>query len=292
VSPQTSALIVAALTVVGLAALLHALSARRVSIAEVQARLHSRHAASTIRSTLSPARHIADASLGRWLGRSLGTDLALAETTVVDVIGNALSSAAIGFVAGLLAGGAAVVAGGSYSIWWPFVAVVVAVLFATISVNQVRVTAQRRRRELRRTVNDFVQLIAIALTTNRSVEEALRFAVDAGDGHSWRLLHHAIYTAEPIGIPVWEALSTMATTYQIDELHGLATSLARQADVGVSVATTVRAEAQALRNRQLTDLAEAADKANSNLGITTMGMVIGLVLFLAHPIVEQLSQSF
>ena len=84
----------------------------------------------------------------------------------------------------------------------------------------------------------------------------------------------------------------MQPCFSYEELHGLAGSLERQADIGVSVADTVRSEAKTLRTHQLMSLAEAADKANSNLALPTMGMVFGMVLFLAYPIIQEISQAF
>ena len=150
----------------------------------------------------------------------------------------------------------------------------------------------RRRADLHRVVNDFVQLLAVALTTNRSVEDALTFAADAGDGFGFDLLRQTIDTAQPMGLTVWDALAAMADTYDLDQLRGLATSLQRQAGVGVSVAATIRTEAKAMRSRQLAELTDRADKANANLSLPTMGMVFGMVLFLAYPVMQQISEAF
>ncbi|MEZ5258934.1 MAG: type II secretion system F family protein [Ilumatobacteraceae bacterium] len=153
-------------------------------------------------------------------------------------------------------------------------------------------SAAASRAELRRAVNDFVQLLAVALTTNRSVEDAVAFAADAGDGFASELLRQTIDTAQPMGLSVWDALGAMADTYDLDQLRGLATSLQRQAGVGVSVAATIRTEASAMRARQLAEITDRADKANANLSLPTMGMVFGMVLFLAYPVMQQISEAF
>ncbi|MEM9746876.1 MAG: hypothetical protein AAF945_09300, partial [Actinomycetota bacterium] len=66
----------------------------------------------------------------------------------------------------------------------------------------------------------------------------------------------------------------------------------RQAGVGVNIATTIRAEARTLRSKQLADLTDAADKANANLSLPTMGMVLGVVVFIGYPIVTQILEAF
>ncbi len=180
--------------------------------------------------------------------------------------------------------------GASSAVW--LLVPAVAVLFGWRVVADVRSRASRRRTELDRVVNDFVQLLAVALTTNRSVEDALTFAADAGDGFGFDLLRQTIDTAQPMGLTVWDALAAMADTYDLDQLRGLATSLQRQAGVGVSVATTIRTEAAAMRARQLADITDRADRANANLSLPTMGMVFGMVLFLAYPVMQQISDAF
>ena len=57
-------------------------------------------------------------------------------------------------------------------------------------------------------------------------------------------------------------------------------------------AATIRTEAKSLRAKQLTELTDRADQANANLSLPTMGMVIGMVLFLAYPIMQQISDAF
>jgi tight adherence protein C len=223
----------------------------------------------------------------------LGSSLRLTGLTVPTVIGQIVVTAVVaGFttlvmIAGLVAAGVI----SASPVWWLLVPAV-SLLFAWRVVLDVRARAARRRTELRRVVNDFVQLLAVALTTNRSVEDALTFAADAGDGDGFELLRQTVATAQPMGITVWDALNAMADSYDLPELRGLTTSLQRQAGVGVSVAATIRTEAKSLRAKQLTELTDRADQANANLSLPTMGMVIGMVLFLAYPIMKQISDAF
>lgn len=238
-------------------------------------------------------RLLSSGSIGRLVDERLGSSLRLTGHTVPTVIGQVVVTAVVAaftvfvVLAGLIAAGVT----SSSPILWLLVPVV-AVLFGWRVVLDVQARASRRRTELRRVVNDFVQLLAVALTTNRSVEDALTFAADAGEGDGFELLRQTVETAQPMGITVWDALNGMADTYDLPELRGLTTSLQRQAGVGVSVAATIRTEAKSLRSKQLTELTDRADEANANLSLPTMGMVIGMVLFLAYPIMRQISEAF
>lgn len=238
-------------------------------------------------------RLLATGWFGRLVEDRLGSSLRLTGHTVPTVIGQIVLTGVVAaftmvvVLAGLVAAG---VAPASPLLW--LLVPVVAVVFSWRVVLDVRARAARRRTELRRVVNDFVQLLAVALTTNRSVEDALNFAADAGEGDGFDLLRKTVETAQPMGITVWDALNAMADTYDLPELRGLTTSLQRQAGVGVSVAATIRTEAKSLRTKQLTELTDRADQANANLSLPTMGMVIGMVLFLAYPIMQQISEAF
>lgn len=294
-SSTTTALICGALVPLAAWMAWRAFRPAPLTLRAVQARVAPRHplvdAPTSVATRLGGA--LSAGQLGRFVDQRLGGSLRLTGHTVPTVIGQILVTAAVAGLTVFVALAALVAAGSTSSspLLWMLVPVV-AVLFGWRVVLDVRARAARRRTELRRVVNDFVQLLAVALTTNRSIEDSLAFAADAGEGDGFELLRQTIATAQPMGITVWDALAGMADTYDLPELRGLTTSLQRQAGVGVSVAATVRTEAKSLRAKQLAELTDRADRANANLSLPTMGMVVGMVLFLAYPIMRQISEAF
>ncbi|MFN3255469.1 MAG: type II secretion system F family protein [Ilumatobacter sp.] len=298
-SPWTTALVCGLLGIAAVYALRRAFLGPRLTLRSMQARMNptARLASERVDQQPGLVRRIgvalAGGPLGRLIEERLGKSLRLAGFTVPFVVGQVVTSTLVALFATGMVALALMSAGvvGSSPLLWLLV-VCASVMFGWRVVADVRTRATRRQRGLRRVVNDFVQLLAVALTTNRSVEDAIAFAADAGEGDGFELLRETISTAQPMGISVWDALNGMADTYDLPELRGLTTSLQRQANVGVSVATTIRTEAKSLRDKQLADLKDRADKANSNLSIPTMGMVFGMVLFLAFPIMQQISQAF
>lgn len=239
------------------------------------------------------AHDVAASSVGRRLFDHIGRSLRIADLTLPDLIAEIVTFAAVGLISTALGVGALMGLGVlSPNIVWVLAVIALTALIAWQPVSTVQNKATQRRRELRRVTNDFVQMVAVGLTTNRSIEEAVSYAADIGDSDGFQLLQRTVASAQPMGVPVWEALATMAETYQLDELHGLANSMQRQAGVGVNVAGTIRAEARSLRAKQLSELAETADKANANLSLPTMGMVMGVVLFIGYPIVDQILSAF
>ena len=293
-NPARTALVGAVLVLFAVWALIRSTRASRPTLAEVRARYRVAapvHPATS--GTQRVAARLAAGALGRWVERRLGVGVRLANTTVPAVVARMVTVTAVSFLGLILAVGAMIAAGiMAATWWWVFVVAIVPLLFGWNVLNDVIAVARRRRRALRRVANDFVQLVAVALTTNRSIEESVEFAAQAGTGEGFDLLRSTVRTARPMGIPVWEALATMADTYGLDDLKGLTASLGRQAGVGISVAQTVRTEAANMRSRQLVELTDQADKANANLSIPTMGMVLGMVVFLMYPIAQQISDAF
>ena len=176
---------------------------------------------------------------------------------------------------------------------WLAVVVLIAGLAGFRVIADVRRRASRRRTDLRRVVNDFVQLLAVALTTNRSVEDSVTFAAEAGEGESFELLRQTIATARPMGISVLgcaerhgRPLRSVRTSWP--DFIVAAPSCRRR----VPSQPPFEPKRKALRDKQLLELGERADKANANLSLPTMGMVMGMVLFLGYPILTRIGEAF
>lgn len=286
------------IAVLGVYSLIRAFRRPRLTLRAVRARVERPRESTTVRGDGGNISSriggvLASGPLGRIVDERLGKSLRLAGLTVPQLLGQVLTAVFVSTLTMAILVSFLVTTGSvSPSPLLGVLIMGIVALFGWRVIADARALAAHQQRALRRVVNDFVQLLAIALTTNRSVEDSISFAADAGEGDGFDLLRQTISTAQPMGISVWDALTAMADTYDLPELRGLTTSLQRQAGVGVSVAATIRTEAKSLRDKQLSDLKDRADKANSNLSLPTMGMVFGMVLFLAYPIMRQISEAF
>ena len=229
----------------------------------------------------------------RWVVDRFGAGLEVVGMTASDVLTRALVGAATVGLA-VLAGAVSLVAMGLLPATplWLLGALVAGALAGWTMVMDVGSRIARRRRELRQAANDFVQLVAVGLTTDQSVEEAIRFALDVSGGPAADLLHAAVAAAPQRGIPVWEALDAIGATYDIRELCEFATSVERQGMQGVSVGTTVSTLAASMRAKALDQLERDADRANANLAGPTIGFVVTTVVFLAYPLALRISEAF
>ena len=239
------------------------------------------------------ADSLAAGGLRRWVAKRFGSGLQLIELTPTAVVTKVMVAAGVTLFA-VLAGLAALASLGALPLspLWPVLASLCALLAGWVSLNDVASKIDRQRRELRRASNDFVQLVAVGLTTDQSVEEAIAFALAVGASESFDTLRRQVSAAPQRGIAVWEALDEFGRDYGIREISELAASIERQGVQGVSIGKTVASLSEAMRAKALDDLERAADKANANLSGPTVGFVVTTIVFLAYPLAQRISEAF
>jgi len=243
--------------------------------------------------TRAPIVGRGDGALGRFVERRIGGGLHTVDLSLADVVTRLITSAGIVGMA-VLAAVAALMAMGllPLSSLWVVVSVIAALMAGWISLHDVETRIDRRRRDVRRAANDFVQLVAVGLTTDQSVEEAVRFALGVGISDAFDELRDAIHTAPQRGIPLWEAIDEIGRRYDVRELREFATSVERQGMQGVSISATVGSLASAMRAKALDELEREADKANANLSGPTIGFVVSTIVFLAYPLAQRITDAF
>jgi Flp pilus assembly protein TadB len=239
------------------------------------------------------ARAVAASELGIRLDARAGVHLRAAGLTTAEAVARAITACAVG---GLTAVGVvtALVTSGLAAPSPLLVTLVplAAALSLGSTVAEVRSRAATARTDLRQAAADFVQLVAVSLTTSRSVEESVEFASRAGSGAGFDLIRRAVVSAPQAGLTTWEALDEVGRRYDVSELRDLAASIQRQASVGASVEQTVSTLAASMRAKALDELERAADRANSNLSGPTIGFVVGMILLLAYPLAVRVSEAF
>jgi Flp pilus assembly protein TadB len=222
-------------------------------------------------------------------GTGLGT-IGMTPTDVVSRVVNVVVSVFLIVLAG------AVVLSQFGSLPWSLAWVVVSAATATTAGwtvwRGVGARVRQRRDAVRRAATDFVQLVAVGLTTDHSVEEAIRFALDVGEGDAFDVIRSELLSAPQRGLAIWDALREVADLYSVRELEEFATSVERQGLQGVSIGATVASMAVAMRERALDGLERAADKANANLAGPTIGFVVATIAFLAYPLAQRISEAF
>ena len=230
---------------------------------------------------------------GRWTVRHFGIGLQVLGLSPADVVTRVLTSAGIMLFVTLAATAAMTSLGLlPLSPIWLVLVLVLTTLAGWIAISDIAGKIERRGRELRQTANDFVQLVAVGLTTDQSVEEAIRFGLAVGSSEAFDALRDELNTAPQRGIPVWEALDEFGRKFGVRELSEFAASIERQGLQGVSISDTVSSLATSMRAKALDELEREADKANANLSGPTIGFVVTTIVFLAYPLAQRINAAF
>ncbi|MCX6520590.1 MAG: hypothetical protein NTZ21_07995 [Actinobacteria bacterium] len=233
------------------------------------------------------------APIRRAIERSVGDGLLLVRRSAHEAATRiVLAAVGLAFVTLCLLGSAIAVGVLPASPWWFLLVGVAALAGAWVMWSDLRSTIARRRREFRRTTTDFIQLVAVGLTTDQSVEEAVQFALGVGDSDLFDLLRDELATAPMRGVPLWEAIDQLGRTCHQRELCEFAGSIERQGTQGVSITETVNSLATAMRAKALDELEREADRANANLSGPTIGFVVATMVFLAYPLAVRIGEAF
>ncbi|MEN9645173.1 MAG: hypothetical protein RL238_1842 [Actinomycetota bacterium] len=231
--------------------------------------------------------------LGRHLVARFGDDLVVIGLGPTDVVGRVIVSWAVVTFTTML-GVVALASTGMlpFGVLWLLVAVGAGLAAAWVTVRDLDDRIRRARRVLRQAANDFVQLVAVGLTTDQSVEEAIRFALDVGVGDAFDGLRQELATAPQRGVAVWDAIDSFGQRFGLRELCEFAASVERQGLQGVAISDTVAALAAGMRAKALDELEREADRANANLSGPTVGFVVATIVFLAYPLAQRISDAF
>ena len=204
-----------------------------------------------------------------------------------------IAAAVIGFIAGLVATLVPVLLGVQVPLPVLLVAPLgLAVLSGWYQLSAVVSVAERRYRVFRAGVAAYVQLVAVCMTTRRSMTEAITYAADVGTGPAFETISAAVHAAPQMGIRVWEAIDSVGVEYDCRELQDLASSVGHVARIGVGVETTVTAVATRMRQVALDDMQRTADRQTSTMFGPTLLFVMGVVAFLGYPLVIRVLDAF
>lgn len=224
-------------------------------------------------------------SSGRDLG-PLHRDLALVERTIerhaVDKLTMATLGAVlpVGFALTITAGGVAApplmvavgcTAGAVGGFFYPDVAL--------------RSEAASRRREFRRALGAFLDLVTIILAGGGGVESALDTASRTGDGWAFARLRQAIAVSRLNRESPWVVLNRMAEELGVTELAELASSIGLAGDSGAKVRQSLGAKAASMRAHELAEAQAAAETATERMSAPVVAMLTGFIILIGYPAV-------
>jgi pilus assembly protein TadC len=151
-----------------------------------------------------------------------------------------------------------------------------------------RQEAAKRRRDFRRSVGIFLDLVSMNLAGGRGLPEALLAAATVGDHWTLVRIRQALANARLYGTTPWVALGELGREIAVEELQDLSGALTLAADDGAKIRASLSARAATMRRKELTQAeGEEGEKSQSML-VAQMLISTAFLVFLAYPAVAQL----
>ncbi|WP_037910595.1 type II secretion system F family protein [Actinacidiphila yeochonensis] len=279
----------------GVFALIRALTPGRRSALSTVAEIDALRAASAA-STTSKAgeadgwrdrlgRRVAQFYLQQgWELRSLRADLAVLERGWEGFLATKLLLGAVGLVFGPFLFVAVSVLGFGLSPIIPvWLALVVGGLFFLLPDVEVRRDAARKRKDLRRVIGAYLDLVAMNLAGGRGLPEALMAAAEVSDGWALMRIRNCLADARITGISQWVALGRLGDELGIEELQDLGVTLGLVADDGAKIRDSLGSRAETMRHRELAEIEGEAGEQSQSMLVAQLLLAAGFLVFLMYP---------
>ncbi len=233
-------------------------------------------------------QRLAESPIGARLVAPLAPDLRITGTTPAEHHGQRVAFVLVGllwapFTTALMwAGGVQV--GVAFPLWISVVLAPVGFLYPVILLKG---KAADRRRSFRHAFSSFLDIVSISLAGGRGVDSALHDGAEAGQGWAFDELRSALLEARLLGETPWSGLARLGDELAVPELGELAASAALAGDEGARVRSSLAAKARALRLHGLTDVEAAAQAATERMTLPVVLLMLGFIVFLVYPAIDQ-----
>jgi Flp pilus assembly protein TadB len=216
---------------------------------------------------------------------SLRQDLALTGKTFEATMGYKVVAAVLGFLIALL--GMVVL---QITVGLPLptgtpivVAILVAVVFFFLPDIDARSAAARRRRDFRRALGSYLDLVALEMAGSAAPAEALPNAARVGTGWPLALLRDTLFRATRSGRNAWDALTELGERVGVAELRDLGTLVRLVSHDGARVRQTLTARAATMRRRELAEAEGLAGQRDQSMRLAQILIGFGFVVFIGYP---------
>lgn len=227
-----------------------------------------------------------------WQIRSLRADLAILDRSVEQFLATKLLLAALGVIFGPFVFAAVYVIGLHLTPTVPvWLALLFGVAFFLLPDLEVKGQAAEKRRDFRRVLGAYLDLVAMNLAGGRGLPEALMSAAEVSDGWALRRIRDALTDARVTGVSQWNALSRLGDALDVDELKDLGAALALVAEDGAKVRESLAARAETMRHRELAEIEGAAGAKSQSMLVAQMLLCAGFMVFLLYPAMARVMGS-
>ncbi len=143
--------------------------------------------------------------------------------------------------------------------------------------------AEERRRDLRKALSSYLDLVSMSLAGGRGIPEALPSCARIASGWAFELIRDTIDEARYVGATPWAALGRLGERTGLQELADLGAALTLVADDGAKVRSSLAARAATLRRRQLAEDEGSAGQADQTIQLAQVVLAIGFFIFIGFP---------
>ncbi|MEU0245977.1 type II secretion system F family protein [Streptomyces sp. NPDC006235] len=164
-----------------------------------------------------------------------------------------------------------------------WLALLFAVIFFFLPDLEVRRDAAQKRRDLRRVIGAYLDLVSMSLAGGRGLPEALMAAAEISDGWANQRIRNALSDARITGISQWQALGALGEEIGVEELKDLSASLALVADDGAKVRESLASRAETMRHRELAEIEGSAGEKSQSMLVAQLLLCAGFLVFLIFP---------
>ncbi|MET7936483.1 type II secretion system F family protein [Streptomyces sp. NPDC005322] len=156
-------------------------------------------------------------------------------------------------------------------------------LFFMLPDLEIRRDAKDKRRDLRRVIGAYLDLVAMNLAGGRGLPEALMAAAEVSDGWALRRVRNTLADARITGVSQWQALGNLGEELGVEELKDLSASLALVADDGAKVRESLASRAETMRHRELAEIEGSAGEKSQSMLVAQLLLCAGFLVFLIYP---------
>ncbi|KPI16574.1 Type II secretion system F domain-containing protein [Actinobacteria bacterium OK074] len=219
-----------------------------------------------------------------WELRSLRADLAVLDRSWEAFLATKALLAAAGLFFGPLLFAVVWTLGfGSSPVIPVWLALAFAAVFFFLPDVEVRRDAAEKRRDLRRVIGAYLDLVSMSLAGGRGLPEALMAAAEISDGWANQRIRNALSDARITGVSQWQALGSLGEELGVEELKDLSASLALVADDGAKVRESLASRAETMRHRELAEIEGSAGEKSQSMLVAQLLLCAGFLVFLIYP---------
>ncbi|MGW7818701.1 type II secretion system F family protein [Streptomyces puniciscabiei] len=219
-----------------------------------------------------------------WEQRSLRADLAVLERSWENFLATKVLLAVTGLIFGPFLFAVVWTMGfGSSPVIPVWLALLCAALFFFLPDLEVRRDAADKRRDLRRVIGAYLDLVSMSLAGGRGLPEALMAAAEVSDGWANQRIRNALADARITGHSQWQALGMLGEELGVEELKDLSASLALVADDGAKVRESLSSRAETMRHRELAEIEGSAGEKSQSMLVAQLLLCAGFLVFLIYP---------